>query len=91
MNNIESQTLIDIAIQQCGSAEAAYDIALMNGLSVTDELTPGLELSIPEIANKSIAAYYINNIIVPATVSDNKIEESNLERIFFSEMPVEFS
>lgn len=37
MNPQPRQTLLDIAIAGCGSAEAAPDIALMNGMAIDDD------------------------------------------------------
>ena len=64
---LDGQSLVDIATQYCGSADAAYDIALLNGLTVTDDLTPGLELKLPSVVNKKIADYYKNKGLQPAT------------------------
>ena len=41
-----NQTLPDIAVQECGNIEAAFDIARLNGLSLTDELKTGQTLDI---------------------------------------------
>ena len=67
MKVAQGQTLIDIAIQECGSAESAIDIAVANGISVTDELTPGTELIIPSIKSKAVVDYYDNHGIKAAT------------------------
>ena len=64
---LEGQNLVDIATQYCGSGDVAYDIALLNDLSVTDELEAGSELSLPAITNKKIAEYYKNKGLQPAT------------------------
>lgn len=85
---LENQSLFDIAIQECGSAEAAYDIAKLNGLSVTDELTPGQELNIPTPENRNIASYYRQRNIKPATASTINYQSEN--RWWFPEMPIEF-
>ena len=89
MKVLQGQTLIDIAIQELGSAEAAFDLGMLNGLSVTDELTPGQELKLPVISNKSVAAYYVNKAIKPATVDNEPITE--VSRVWFEELPIEFN
>lgn len=62
------QTLLDIALQEKGSIEAIEEIAALNGLSITDELTVGMELSLPASAwNKLIENYCKNNDVSPAT------------------------
>lgn len=44
----ERQTLLDIALMTAGTVAAAIEIAEANGLSLTDELSDGQELEIPE-------------------------------------------
>jgi hypothetical protein len=44
-----NQSIIDIAIEHLGSAEMALDIALLNGISITDVLVPGTSLLLPEV------------------------------------------
>ncbi|MDD3079086.1 MAG: hypothetical protein PHH37_08280 [Paludibacter sp.] len=63
----DGQSIIDIAIQELGSAEGAYDIAVLNDISITDTLNVGTELTMPDVVNKSIAAYYKYKRINPAT------------------------
>jgi len=62
----EDQSLDDVALQWLGSAEAAFALAEKNGLSVTDELSPGQELFLPDVIDADIAAYYSGKAIVPA-------------------------
>jgi len=68
MKALQGQTLFDIAIQSCGGTEAAYALAKLNGLSVTDELVPGQELVLTDIVNPGIALYFKNKNIHPATL-----------------------
>ncbi|MEA4981427.1 MAG: hypothetical protein VB066_01790 [Paludibacter sp.] len=90
MRGLEGQTVIDIAVQESGSAEAAYRIAQQNGISLTDDLQPMLQqIEIPEVVNKQVATYYANRNIKPATASE--VNTENVERVFFEELPVEFT
>ncbi len=61
------QNLFDIALQQCGSMEAAYDIATLNNLSLTDDLSIGTELTLPTATDTKTPQHYTANFIVPAT------------------------
>lgn len=63
------QSLLDIAIQECGSFEAVYNLAERNGLAVTDDLVVGDELEyIPEdVTKKQVVAYLAARRIKPAT------------------------
>ncbi len=43
------QTLLDFATQRTGKAEGLFDVAVLNGLSITEEPVPGAALKVPEI------------------------------------------
>lgn len=63
------QSLLDIAIQECGSFEAAYELAERNDLAVTDDMEAGAELEyIPEdVTKKQVVAHLAARRIKPAT------------------------
>ena len=88
MKVLENQTLLDIAIQALGAAEAAFDIALLNNLSITDTMIPGTELAMPAIVNTDIAAYYAAKGLRPATgletgaVSSQRIFDITFDNTF---------
>jgi hypothetical protein len=63
----DKQSLLDIAVESAGSAEAVFGVALANNKSITGRLSTGEELKdIPE-ANRNIAAYYREKGLKPAT------------------------
>lgn len=64
---LEGQSLSDIAVQACGSAEASFAIALANDCSLTEPLAPGQMLVVPPAVKKDIAAYFKDKGIKPAT------------------------
>lgn len=66
----QGQTLFDIAIQTAGDAAAAFHAALLNGLSLTDDLTAGVALIAPQIANRRMQAHYADNAILPASAQN---------------------
>ena len=45
---LHNQSLLDIAIQNNGTLTSAFELALENGLSITEELTPGDNIKVPE-------------------------------------------
>ena len=45
---IENQSLLDVAIQADGNAQAAFEWALNNGISITDSLVPGQQFKMPK-------------------------------------------
>ncbi len=61
------QSIWDIAIQYCGSADAAFSISRLNNISLTADLTAGAELELPEVIDAAVVKYYTNNGIEPAT------------------------
>ena len=65
---LNNQSLLDIAIMVSGSAEAAYNIALENGISITDDLMPGQVFQFTgTVMNKRVVDYCSANNIKPAT------------------------
>lgn len=73
-----NQSLLDIAIQETGTAETVVAIAIANNISVTQLLEVGAEIVIPEdvVGNNEILKYYKKNNIKPVTgktVSDGEM------------------
>lgn len=67
---LHNQSLLDLAIQHTGTAENAFDLALQNNRSITDDLEAGesIELTAYGIQqNKDILSYYQSKNIQPAT------------------------
>lgn len=71
------QTLLDIALQECGGVEGVFNLAARNDLSITDVLSVGREIeAAPEdVVNRTVADYYRINNITPATEPDELLEE----------------
>lgn len=70
-----NQNLLDIAIQTTGGLDALFEIAMNNGISVSQQLVPGTELKIKQPATNAVVLnYYERNKILPATAG-NKIKE----------------
>jgi hypothetical protein len=68
------QTLLDIALQELGSAEAVFELAVVNNCSITGDLDAGRVLDIPAVSQyvrRQIADYYRVNGINPATQLDD--------------------
>lgn len=62
------QSLLDVAIQHSGSLEAAFDIAMQNDISLTDDTTPGQIVQLAdEPDNADITNYYAVGNLQPAT------------------------
>ncbi len=83
----EKQNIVDIAIQLGGSANAAYEIAKANGVSITDVLEPGQTINVSEVNNADIARYYRVAGIKPET---NAEQSTDFPRLFDDEFSIEF-
>lgn len=68
----DRQTLLDIALQTSGSMEAVVDLALANGLSITDELSDGRVLETVEVIDAAVVERYEINGIFPATEASDE-------------------
>ncbi|WP_297553600.1 hypothetical protein [uncultured Alistipes sp.] len=63
------QSLLDIAVQECGSVEAAFALSERNGIALTDDLAAGQELEVtPEdMGKKRIVTALAAMGVKPAT------------------------
>lgn len=73
---LNRQSLIDIALQYGGTVDAAFEMSLMNNVSITADLVSGQQVDIPVIPQQAaVVNYYRRNGITPATaISDSHIE-----------------
>ena len=65
------QSLFDVAVQHCGTWEAALDLALLAGISLTDDLTVGDTLTLTEPADTQTVQTFAVNRYEPATACTN--------------------
>ena len=65
---LHNQTLLDIAIRHCGTIEAVVDIAVLNNISITDDLVSGQLIALPskDYGSKEVINYFVTNKIDPA-------------------------
>ena len=64
MNNTktyEGQSFLDKVIETTGSIENAFEMALLNEISISDDLIVGSELKASKVTNKIVAAYFSYN------------------------------
>lgn len=86
---VARQSLLDIAIQQCGDATAAFTIAMQNGLSITEKLKEGQSVGSGEVVNTVVAKYYRERNICPATAA-NVVGKDRLRGIGYMEIAKDF-
>lgn len=66
---LDNQTILDISIRYFGTADAAFEIATLNELSMTDDLEPGQKLLLPEVdyGEQETVSFFVANKKQPAT------------------------
>ena len=72
MNTVQAngrQSLFDVAIEHCGTAEAALLLALLNGISLTDDLTVGQDIDVQTIDAPQVVQSFAVNNWQPATAT----------------------
>ena len=80
INVLTGQSLLDLAIQGMGSIEGVFALAEAAGLSITDELSPGMVIPVPlPLADPQVAAYYATRRITPATATTTEIIPEGVE------------
>lgn len=66
---LHNQSLLDLAVQHTGAVENTFALAVVNGLSLTDDLPAGTEIKLPDSVNKDsdVLNYYTAKRLQPAT------------------------
>lgn len=78
----DRQSLFDLSLQVCGSIEAVFELAKVNGMSITDALAPGgVEYNADGIRDKQVVQHYANNHVIPSTAitEESKIMPEGVE------------
>jgi hypothetical protein len=72
---LHNQSILDMAIQHTGTVENSFAIAISNGISISDALSAGLTLDVPDSIQKNtdVYEYFTVKEIKPATA---KTEEN---------------
>lgn len=72
------QTVFDVALRETGGIEGAINIALLNGLSLSEPVNLGTLESTGETVNESVKNWFNNNNFNPATAYDGTLTASGL-------------
>jgi hypothetical protein len=72
MNSVvyNGQSLLDKAIESTGDVENVFDMAIINNISITQDLQVGTELKIAPITSKATVSFF-NEFNRPATAISN--------------------
>lgn len=79
---LHNQSLLDVAIRHCGTVEAVLDIAVLNNISITDDLILGQLIELPnkDYGSQEVINFFETNKIDPATAltqDDEALNEGN--------------
>ncbi|MBF2707530.1 hypothetical protein [Flavobacterium soyangense] len=83
-----NQSLLDLVIQENGNVATAFELALLNGISLTDPLIPGQELNFVKsiLADDEIVSYFKNKKVKIATGFQNN--ETLLPQLGIGQMAI---
>lgn len=87
---LEGQSLFDIAVQQAGSVEAAFTLAVANNVSISAEVPAGTKLVNVPIVNARMAEYFRLKNLKPATYTSSAEGEVKLTGIGFMAIGKDF-
>jgi hypothetical protein len=73
----QRQTVADFTCQHCGTMEALFLLAELNGISVTENVAPGTELKAIPTENK-IIAFYANSILDIVTEDIDRVKPGGI-------------
>ena len=82
------QTFLDKVVELTGSVENAFKMSLLNGISITDELTIGQSVVASPVTRKSVVSTF-NDFNRPAT-DFNEAEVEQLFELPGGEFPISF-
>lgn len=70
---LANQTLVDISLQGCGTIDNWFDVAILNGMGITDDLTPGNTVATPDALQTlaSVVRLFGNVDLAPASGYDD--------------------
>lgn len=91
---LHHQSLLDLAVQHTGTAENAFDLALANNRSITDDLEAGESIGLTAYGiqqNKDILSYYQAKKLQPATaISGGYSADNGLQGIDYWAIQMDF-
>lgn len=68
---LHNQSALDVVLQHTGSLNKLFEMVLLNGLSITDNLEPATTVIVPEVDNDALMNFYLLKNTIPATAIDS--------------------
>lgn len=88
---LNNQSLNDLAIQEYGSIDGVMQLAVANGLSITDALKPGQVLEVPDFdGSADTVRYYKANALKPSSAVAEDFDIPRKEGIGYWAIETEF-
>jgi hypothetical protein len=87
---LDGQSLFDIAVQQAGSVDAAFALAVANNVSVSGEVPASTPLANTPMQNNRIAEYFSMKALKPATDTSSAEGEVKLTGIGYMAIGIDF-
>ncbi|GLB51697.1 hypothetical protein NBRC110019_07360 [Neptunitalea chrysea] len=89
---INNQSVLDLAIEMHGSVEQAMQLAIKNGISLTEVLNPGMQINDADntdFENKDVAKYFKKKKQKIATATTEQPELSALDYMLPQVFPIQ--
>jgi hypothetical protein len=58
----QRQTVVDYAVQNSGTMESLFEVAILNGVSITEDIAPGTIMLAPVVEKKTVEFYNKNAV-----------------------------
>jgi hypothetical protein len=71
----QGQSFLDKVLENTGSIENAFAMALINGISVTDDVVIGQELKVTAVTSKAIVSIFNENKRPATAITMNHLQE----------------
>lgn len=64
---LHNQSVLDVTLQYTGSMAKLFDLALLNGFSITQELVSGSSCATPSVDDETVFGYFAAKALIPST------------------------
>jgi hypothetical protein len=71
----QGQSFLDKVLENTGSIENSFAMALLNGISVTDDVVIGQELKVTSVTSKSIVSIFNENKRPATAITIEQMQE----------------
>lgn len=87
---LDGQSLFDIAMQEAGTVEAAFALAVANNIGVSGEVPAGTSLVNVQVINNRMVEYFKIKELKPATYSSIENKEVKMKGVGYTTIGIDF-